>query len=229
MEVSLNSSRNNFLNANDFFRNRTGQPRPDLKQNQFGATIGGPIRRDRLYYFGSYQGTRQTNGLASNQARIACSANVVLPTLANDRSPQALGALFGGMRGALGGVAINPNGSNINPVALQLLNFKLPGGEYLIPSPEVVNPSLPLASQGLSTISKPCQFSEDQVLANIDANLPTNLNLSVRFIWSNDSMNVTFPGNGLNGTGNISGFPSDINNHFRVISASWTKPLTRNS
>ena len=65
--------RNDVLNANDFFLNRTGEQRPVLKQNQFGLTIGGPFRRDRLYYFGSYQGTRQTNGLASVQARLLLS------------------------------------------------------------------------------------------------------------------------------------------------------------
>jgi hypothetical protein len=47
--------RNNVLNANDYFRNFAGQPRPDLKQNQFGFTLGGPILKNRFYYFGSYQ------------------------------------------------------------------------------------------------------------------------------------------------------------------------------
>src|SRR5215467_2277790 len=37
--------RNEDLNANTFFRNATGQPRPVLKQNQFGFDLGGPIRR----------------------------------------------------------------------------------------------------------------------------------------------------------------------------------------
>ena len=68
--------RNNVLNANDYFLKSAGQPRPDLRQNQFGFTLGGPVRRNRLYYFGSYQGTRQTNGLAAGQARLACSAAV---------------------------------------------------------------------------------------------------------------------------------------------------------
>ena len=217
--------RNNVLNANDFFRNRADQPRPDLKQNQFGFTIGGPIRQNRLYYFGSYQGTRQTNGLAAGQARIACSADVVLPPLTNNRSAQALGALFAGMSGAFGGVSIKLDGSNINPVALQLLNFKLPDGSYLIPTPQVDNPSLPFASQGLSTISIPCHFNENQFLANLDATLSPNSNLAVRFLWADDAMNVTFPGNGLNGTGNISGFPSAIDNHFRVFSVSWVRLL----
>ena len=55
--------RNDIFNANSFFRNSTGQSKPNLKQNQFGVTLGGPIRRKKLFFFGSYQGTRQVNGL----------------------------------------------------------------------------------------------------------------------------------------------------------------------
>jgi hypothetical protein len=148
-----------------------------------------------------------------------------MPPITNDRSAQALGALFAGNSGAFGGVTVKADGSNINPVALKILNFKLPNGSYLIPSPQVVNTSLPLASEGRSTISTPCHFDENQVLANLDANLPQDSSLAIRFMWSNGGMNVTFPGNGLNGTGNISGFPSNIDNHFRVFSSSWLRPM----
>jgi hypothetical protein len=117
--------RNNALNANSFFLNRTGQQRPPLNQNQFGFALGGSIQRDKLLFFGSYQGTRQINGLASGQARTGCTVSLVTPPITSDRSPAALGKLFGGMRGASGGVTIAPDGSNINPVALALLNFKL--------------------------------------------------------------------------------------------------------
>jgi hypothetical protein len=173
--------RNDALNANDFFFNRVGQQRPVLKQNQFGLTIGDPIVRDRFYYFGSYQGTRQTNGLASGQARIFCSATIVMPPLTDDRSPQALGVMFAGMAGQFGGVAVKADGSNIHPVASKLLNFKLPSGAYLIPTPSA-DTSLPLASQGLATTSTPCHFDEDQVLANFDANLPRSSRLSLRWM-----------------------------------------------
>jgi Carboxypeptidase regulatory-like domain/TonB-dependent Receptor Plug Domain len=217
--------RNDVLNANDYFLNLARQPRADLKQNQFGATIGGPIRHDRLFYFGSYQGTRQSNGLAANQARIGCSASFVMPPLTGDRSARTLGALFAGMSGAFGGVAIKADGSNINPVALEMLNFKLPNGSYLIPSPQVVDTSEPVAIQGLAAISQPCHFDEDQVLASVDANLPHGDSLALRFMWSNGAMDVSFPGNGLNGTGNIPGFPSTIDNRFRVASASWVRPM----
>jgi Carboxypeptidase regulatory-like domain/TonB dependent receptor len=215
--------RNDALNANDFFFNRTDKPRPPLKQNQFGLTVGGPIRHDRVYYFGSYQGTRQTNGLASGQARLSCSASIVLPPLTDDRSPQALGALFAGMAGAFGGTSVKSDGSNINPVALKLMQFKLSNGAFLIPSPQTITTSLPLASQGLSTLSVPCRFDGDQVLANLDASVSQNSRLSIHWMWSNGQMNVSFPGNGLNGTGNISGSPSNIDNDFRVLSLSYTQ------
>ena len=51
--------RNDVLNANSFFRNKTSQPRPVLKENQFGFDLGGPIKKDKLLFFTSYQGTRQ--------------------------------------------------------------------------------------------------------------------------------------------------------------------------
>jgi len=81
--------RNDVLNANDFFSKRNGQPRPVLKQNQFGFTFGGPIVRDKTFFFGSYQGTIQRNG-DSNLSLVTA----ILPQLTNDRSAPTLGAQF---------------------------------------------------------------------------------------------------------------------------------------
>jgi hypothetical protein len=160
--------RNEALNANDYFLNTTGQPRPQLNQNQFGVALGGPIRREKLLFFTSYQGTRQKDGLAAGQSRIACSAALTEPALTDDRSRAALGRLFAGQTGALGGVAVAADGANINPVALNLLNFKLPDGSFLIPTPQTTDRSKPFASQGFSVFSEPCHFVEDQFLLNLD-------------------------------------------------------------
>ena len=214
--------RNNIFNANDFFFNRADQSRPTLKQNQFGFALGGPIEKDKLFFFGSYQGTRQVNGLAAGQTRIACAATLIEPPLTNDRSAAALGQMFGGMTGALGGVTVQPDGSNINPVALALLNFKLPNGSYLIPTPQTVDPSNPLAQQGFSAFSQPCHFNEDQVVANLDYIASAKSKLSGRFFFANDSETVTFPGNGLNPSGNIGGFPSPLSSQFVVFSLAHT-------
>jgi Carboxypeptidase regulatory-like domain/TonB-dependent Receptor Plug Domain len=51
--------RNRVLDANDFFNIPLGIPRLDLKRNQFGATLGGPIRKDKIFFFLAYQGQRQ--------------------------------------------------------------------------------------------------------------------------------------------------------------------------
>jgi hypothetical protein len=54
--------RNDAFDANNFFNNRAGRPKPDFKQNQFGGTIGGPIFRDKTFFFADYQGFRVTQG-----------------------------------------------------------------------------------------------------------------------------------------------------------------------
>jgi hypothetical protein len=51
--------RNRVLDANDFFNIPLGIPRLDLKRNQFGGTLGGPIRKDKIFFFLAYQGQKQ--------------------------------------------------------------------------------------------------------------------------------------------------------------------------
>jgi Carboxypeptidase regulatory-like domain/TonB dependent receptor len=214
--------RNDVLNANDFFANRTGQRRPSLKQNQFGFDIGGPIRKDKVLFFGSYQGTRQVNGIAGGQARIGCTASLSTPPLTNDRSAAALGKLFAGMTGALGGTAVKSDGSNINPVAMALLNFKLPNGTFLIPTPQTIDPTKPFAAQGFSFLTQPCRFDEDQFLTNLDYVASQTSRIAARFFFADDNQLVTFPGNGINMLGNIPGFAGVSNSGSRVFSLSYT-------
>jgi len=214
--------RNDVLNANDFFLNQVGRPRPNLKQNQFGFSFGGPVKKAKLLVFGSYQGTRQVNGVAAGQSRIACSSSLSSPPLTNDRSQSELGLLFGGMGGAMGGVTIQADGSNINPAALALLNFKLPDGSFLIPTPQTVDPSRSFASQGFSVFTHPCDFEEDQFLANADYFVSQKSRIASRFFFANANKTVTFPGNFFNPAPNIPGFTSPNQSSNRVFSLAHT-------
>ncbi|HVW85805.1 MAG TPA: TonB-dependent receptor, partial [Bryobacteraceae bacterium] len=54
--------RNRVLNANNFFANANGTPKPAFTQNQFGVTAGGPVKKDKLFFFGAYEGYRQRQG-----------------------------------------------------------------------------------------------------------------------------------------------------------------------
>ncbi len=181
--------RNDILNANTFFRNSTGQPKPNLKQNQFGGTLGGPVRHNRLFFFGSYQGTRQINGLDPTSI-----SNPILPALGADRSAAALAAQFcpGNHAGSryltfAGGKQLDclnrttATTAPINPVALQLLNAKAADGSYLIPTPQTIIASGANAGLGFSSFSLPSHYDEDQYLGNADYVVSPKHTLAGRF------------------------------------------------
>ncbi len=58
--------RNDKLDANNFFTNAAGLPRAPFRQNQYGGVLGGPLLRNRTFFFGDFQGTRQRTADASS-------------------------------------------------------------------------------------------------------------------------------------------------------------------
>src|SRR5438094_5187126 len=63
--------RNDKLDAANFFNNASGLPKQPLKQNQFGASAGWRILKDKLFLFGDYEGVRQTRGTPQTQFTIS--------------------------------------------------------------------------------------------------------------------------------------------------------------
>ena len=54
--------RDDAFDANNFFNNRAGRAKPAFRQNQFGGTLGGALVKDKTFFFGDYQGHRETQG-----------------------------------------------------------------------------------------------------------------------------------------------------------------------
>ena len=60
--------RNNDLNSNEFYANAQGQPRANLKANQYGWEVGGPIRKNRTFFYSAWQGQKVNLSQAIDKA-----------------------------------------------------------------------------------------------------------------------------------------------------------------
>jgi hypothetical protein len=94
--------RNDKLNANDFFSNLTGVPRPEYRQNQFGGSVGGPIRKNKTFFFVDTEALRIIQGVPTGL--------IFTPTLFEEQNP-------GNFTDQPGG--INIPASKLDPVALK--------------------------------------------------------------------------------------------------------------
>src|ERR1035438_8995499 len=101
------------------------RPRPVLNRNQFGGTLGGPIVKDKTFFFFSYQGTRERNGASLTNS---LSFPFIPAGLTNDRGTAALNALNASFYGA--GQAVPA----LSPISTKILQAKLPDGSWAIPS-----------------------------------------------------------------------------------------------
>jgi Carboxypeptidase regulatory-like domain/TonB dependent receptor len=237
--------RNDVLNANEFFLNAADAPRPPVKQNIFGASVGGPVGTEKLgFFFVNYQGTRQRSALSPGTQ----INNPALPILPADRSEANLAALFS--TPATAPTAANPGGCpavpiTIDPVIQNLLNFKSNqfGGDangFLIPSlpgtPGVtVNPDTCSVSLNSAPfiISRPGKYTDDQFTTNWDREFRGGQDkVSARFFFSNAESFLPFGAGGLQASlggtlaSSISAadlnFPYDLPVRARFFSASET-------
>jgi hypothetical protein len=122
--------RNTITSANDFFNNAAGVERPQLLRNIFGGSVGGPIKKDRAYFFFNYEGFREATGTSVVR-------EVPLPTLGqgivryrSDTGASDPGCPAGTPSGVIcltpaeinaGYTAVNGVTPGINPAALAVL------------------------------------------------------------------------------------------------------------
>jgi hypothetical protein len=185
--------RNEALNANDANLKAVGEGRPVMSRNVYGATLGGPLRKNKTFFFVSYQGTREANG-ATDQSLY--KSVLIAPGLTDDRSAATLMSKFGA--------------PSIDPISLKLLNQKLPNGQFLIPTPQ--------AADGRVTGTAVSTYHEEQFNTNLDYRAGARDSLTGKFFFAHAPLFSALAGSNFGTPASLPGFGTQITIDNRLLS-----------
>ena len=162
-------NRNNYFSANDWFNNQSGVARSFLNQNQLGGSVGGPIRRDKLFFYFNYEAVR-----AHQQAPVT-------DTILTDTARTGI-FTYKDTSGATHAVnLLQLRNISIDPAIASLLN-QVPGGQYI---------NSGLVGDGLNTsgyrFNQRDNGTRDNVTGKIDYNISTKNAVSGSYLWNRDN------------------------------------------
>ena len=214
------------LNAAPYFYNQdpnipANDKVPQLHRYIAGGGIGGPLIKNKLFAYGSYQHVHVSD------LEIGTSRTAVPFGLTNDRSPTALATIALNNWGTVINpvVAANAVGAagplNIDPIAFQMLNFKLPNGQYMIPS---ANPNFTPTTNFPENafLTQPAYFISDQANANLDYLATSKDTLSLKYYYQHDPSTAPF------GFSSVEGFTQRLDAGSQVASITNTQSIRPN-
>lgn len=196
--------RNSVLNARNFF-NTDGEPKDAFRNNQFGGSIGGPIQKDKTFFFLAYEGQRE--GLAITSLNVVPTLNSTDPNAsAGNDFKQAIAAIPGGDPTKCNTTIIacvnNQPAGVVNPVIQNLFNLcntkgGCSGGNNVWPMQNIngAAPGSPNSADAASAYN-----NSDNLMIKIDHDFNTRNQLSGRYFFGNS--NQSFP-LGLAGGNNL--------------------------
>ncbi len=202
---------NKKFNSNEFFLKESGNEKPRADRTETGFTLGGPIVKDKVFFFGGYQYTDANTGLVPT-ARTRTVLPQAFTVLGTDRSKAAIAAAFNQFNGCTVGTTCLL-ATDISDVAFRILNLRSPvtGGFYL-PSvtnfralgivdqtgtgsfqfgsfPGVTSRTLQRNNPLVEVISvEPSKFKQHQFTGRLDGQLSSNNTLNGTLFYAN------FPG-----------------------------------
>jgi hypothetical protein len=205
-----------FLAKNPFFSGA-----PPLHRNVYGATLGGPIKKNKMFFFGSYQGQRISDALSGAFNGVATLQGL---TDTNRNDATALANLVNADDGCTPGGRPNCITANqIDPVALAILQAKTPSGQFIIPSSNAATPES--GTQPFNSFIKgpSSQFNADQANANIDYIFSDKDRLAGKYYFQNDPTNIPFA------VSQVLGFPQTMHAGSQLFSLDNTTAFSSNA
>ena len=203
-----------WLNAAPFFYKQdpnipANDKVPQLHRYTAGGTLGGALIKDKLFGFVSYQ------HLHDSDQEIGLSRMLVPYGLSNDRSPAALATISN----TYWGTSLTGNG-DLNPIAVALFQYKLPNGQYLIPSwdGQVATPIFPENAISPGT----AYFTSDQAVVDLDWNKSARDTVSAKYYYQHDPSIAPYA------YSNVVGFSQHLDAGSQVASLTNTQTLRSN-
>jgi hypothetical protein len=211
-----------FLQPNPFFKGA-----PPLHRNVFGGTLGGPIQKDKLFFFVSGQGQRISDALSGAFSGVPTLAGLTdsnrdatdLVNLVNTddncgvgRNPKCL--------------PVPPAGSNgeVDPVALALFQTKAKNGQFIIPSEAgATGGESGIQPFNSRIVGPPSTFDAEQVNGNVDYNFSPKDRLAVKYYFQHNPTTAPFA------VSAVDGFPQSLNAGSQVWSIDNTTIVSSNA
>ena len=208
-----------WLNAAPFFFNQdpnipAGQKVPQLHRYNAGGTLGGPLIKDKLFGFVGYQ------HLHTSDQEIGLSRLAVPPGLTNNNRDATDLANLASNNYLIPEGASGINASQVDPIALALLQYKLPNGQYLIPSDDGHAPTATYPENAV--IPGTALFIADQAVANLDWNQSSKDTVSAKYYYQHD------PSASPYAYSNVPGFTQHLDAGSQVASITNVQSLRSN-
>ena len=187
---------------------------PQLHRYTAGGTLGGPIIKNKLFGFISYQHVHDSD------QEIGSSRVSVPPGLTDDRSAAALAALVNGNFPSTVNPVVGTAAGDISPIAFGLLNYKLPNGQFLIPSAGSFVPTINFPENTFTPGT--AYFTADQAVSNLDWIVTPKDTLALKYYYQHDPSIAPFAYSGS------PGFTQNLDAGSHVASISNTQVLKPN-
>jgi hypothetical protein len=226
--------RNTDLDARNFFSPTRGE----FNQNQFGGTIGGPIRRDKIFFFADYQGTRSTQGVDTGQIPVPSAqdrtgnlsdiANAFVTTDANGASvPTTVsGPFLASQLSQKLGYAVTAGEpyftKGCNNTTCVFPGAVVPQSAWSAPAMNLLQyiPSPNIGTNTFATSASNLTLRDDKGAYRLDANTRWGL-LSAYYFLDDWSQNNPYPV--AQGGANVPGFSADYLGRAQLLSLGDTK------